>query len=251
MQPEEILACHQHRPWPLPAKPWIMRQDWNRLLFAHWSFPPDVLRPLVPSTLPLDVRDGRCWVAVTPFHLSGLQARGLPPIPGTSTFPELNVRTYVSLDGKPGVYFFSLDAGALSAVFGARLFYALPYFYAYMRVRCGADYVHYRCVRRRKGSTAEFEADYGPTGPPFNAAPGSLEEFLTERYCLYAVEGRRLYRAEIHHVPWPLQPAKADISINTMARAAGIHLPDERPVLHYAAHLEVLIWPPERLPSGV
>lgn len=247
MTPEEILAVHHHRPWSLPQRPWIMRQQWNRLLFAHWAVAPEVMRPLVPPILPLDVRDGRCWVAVTPFYLSGLRARGLPPIPGTSRFPELNVRTYVSLEGKPGVYFFSLDAGAISAVFGARTFYALPYFYARMRVGFDRNAVHYHCLRRHMGRTAEFEGDYHPISPVFHATAGSLEEFLTERYCLYAVEGKRLYRAEIHHVRWPLQTASASIAANTMAMAAGIDLPPEPPLLHYAAHLEVLVWTPERL----
>ncbi len=224
-----------------------MRQEWNRLLFAHWAIDPEKLRPLVPSVLPLDVREGRCWVAVTPFYLSGLRARGLPPIPGTSSFPELNVRTYVRLDSKPGVFFFSLDAGSVSAVMGARLFYALPYFYAHMRVRYGAESVQYVCSRRHMGTVAEFNGDYAPAGSVSNAAPGSLEEFLAERYCLYAVQGRRLYRAEIHHVPWPLQPAKAMIATNTMALAAGIELPNEPPLLHFAHKLEVLVWTPERL----
>ena len=224
-----------------------MRQEWDRLLFAHWAAAAEQLRPLVPAMLDLDMRDGRCWVAVTPFYVSGLRARALPAVPGTSSFPELNVRTYVRFDGKPGVYFFSLDAGSISAVMGARMFYALPYFYAQMRVRYAADSVHYVCSRRHKGKTAEFEADYGPTGPSSTAAPGSLEQFLTERYCLYAVEAGRVYRAEIHHVPWPLQPAKATISTNTMAKAAGIELPPEPPLLHFARKLEVLVWAPERL----
>jgi len=247
MSPEEILAVNEHRPWPLPRQPWIMRQQWNRLLFAHWAIDPAKLRPLVPAMLSLDIRDGRCWVAVTPFYLSGLQPRSLPAIPGMSSFPELNVRTYVTLDGKPGVFFFSLDAGAVSAVMGARLFYALPYFYAHMRVRYAADAVHYKCNRRHMGKIAEFDGDYAPVGPASNPSPGSLEQFLTERYCLYAVEAGRLYRAEIHHVPWPLQIAKARIATNTMAQAAGIDLPNDPPLLHFARQLEVLVWTPERL----
>jgi uncharacterized protein len=247
MTAEEILAVNQHRPWPLPQRPWVMRQEWHRLLFAHWAVEPAKVRPLVPPMLELDTREGRCWVAVTPFYLAGLRVRGLPRVPGTSSFPELNVRTYVRLNGKPGVYFFSLDAGAVLAVMGARLFYALPYFYAHMRVRYGAESVHYVSSRRHKGKIAEFEADYGPVGSPSTPAPGSLEQFLVERYCLYAVQGRRVYRAEIHHVPWPLQPAKALIATNTVAQAAGIELPSGPPLLHFASYLEVLVWTPERL----
>jgi len=112
-----------------------MAQTWNDLLFAHWPVAPNVLRALVPPELPLDTYDGTAWLAVTPFHMTGIRARGLPPIPGLSRFPELNVRTYVILDGKPGVYFFSLDVTSRMAVWGARTFYRLPYFHAHMRGR--------------------------------------------------------------------------------------------------------------------
>jgi uncharacterized protein YqjF (DUF2071 family) len=245
MTAEQILRLHQHRPWPLPARPWIMRQQWNRLLFAHWPLPAEILRPLVPSKVPLDTFAGRCWVAVTPFYLSGLRPRGLS-IAGLS-FPELNVRTYVTLDGKPGVFFFSLDAGSVIAVFGARAAYALPYFYARMNARYAADEVQYSCQRSHLGKVADFEGRYRPISPARNSVAGTLEHFLTERYCLYAVEANRLYRAEIHHVPWPLQDAEAVIASNTMAHAAGIELPPEPPLLHYAHAIEVLVWPPERL----
>jgi uncharacterized protein len=245
MTAEEILRHHQHRPWPLPERPWMMRQQWNRLLFAHWALPPEALRPLLPRQLPLDTFEGKCWVAVTPFYLSGLRPRGLP-LPGQA-FPELNVRTYVTLDGKPGVYFFSLDAGSVLAVFGARIMYALPYFYARMNVIHDSDAVHYRCRRSHLGKTADFQADYRPLSPARTSPPGSLEYFLTERYCLYAVEAQRVYRGEIHHLPWPLQDAEAEIWRNTMAAAAGIELPDQKPLLHFASVMEVLVWAPERL----
>ncbi|MGH9521107.1 MAG: YqjF family protein [Terriglobales bacterium] len=249
MTPAEILAQDEHRPWPLPSKPWLMRQQWSRLLFAHWPLDLAAIRPLVPPILELDVRDDRAWVAVTPFFLSGLSLRRLPPIPGISSFPELNVRTYVRYQGKPGVYFFSLDAGSVAAVFGARAMYGLPYIYATMRIRVNrtANSVHYDCLRRHRGKEAGFRGEYRPCGPQFQALPGSLEQFLVERYCLYSVVARRLYRAEIHHIPWPLQPAVADISLNTMTRPAGIDLPNDRPLLHYADKLDVLVWWPERL----
>lgn len=248
MTPPEILAEHEHRPWPLPDKPWLMRQQWNRLLFAHWAFDPALLRPLVPPVLELDTRGERCWVAVTPFWISGLQFRGLPAIPGTSSFPELNVRTYVRYQGRPGVFFFSLDAGSRAAVFGARAMYRLPYFHAHISVRVhpGTDSVRYDCLRSYRGKTAEFRGEYRPVGDGFQAAQGSLEQFLVERYCLYAVKSQRLYRADIHHVPWTLQPAHAQIQVNTAAAAAGITAPHDV-LLHYARSLEVLVWGPERL----
>jgi uncharacterized protein len=224
-----------------------MEQHWYELLFAHWPVAPDALRPLVPPALPLDTYDGRCWVSVTPFRVSSLRPRGLPPPPLGSSFPELNVRTYVTLEDKPGVFFFSLDAGSVAAVFGARMMYALPYFYARMWVKPEADGVAYECRRSHMGVVAEFEGRYRPVSTPRPAQPGTLEHFLVERYCLYTARGPRVYRAQIHHLPWPLQDAEAEIGRNTMAAAARITLPEKPTLLQFARHLQVLVWWPERL----
>ena len=242
-----LLQHTAHRPWPLPRGPWIMAQTWHDLLFAHWPLPPQVLRPLVPEQLPLDTYDGQCLLAVAPFHMSNVRPRGLPPLPGFSRLPELNVRTYVKLQDKPGVYFFSLDAGALSAVFAARSFYRLPYYYAHMKVQSSGEEIRYHSVRRVPAN-AEFRGSYRPAAPVRLRAPGSLEHWLTERYCLYALSRRgHVLRGEIHHAPWLLQPAEAEIRSNTMARAAGLSLPDTPPLLHYAARQDTLVWLPYRV----
>lgn len=236
----QVLKFFEHRPWPLPSGPWIMEQTWNGLLFAHWPLAPESLRALIPAVLPLDTFNGQCWVAVTPFHMTGVCGRWMPPVPGTSRFPELNVRTYVNYGGKPGVFFFSLDAASHLAVWGARAAYHLPYFYARMRVRPEKDCVRYDSFRSRN---AEFGGMYRPVGSVQLRQPGTLEHWLTERYCLYTVFRGSLFRAEIHHAPWPLQDAEAEISANTMAAAAGIQLPEVPPLLHFSKKLEVLIWP--------
>lgn len=240
---DELLRYTGHRLFPLPDGPWVMEQRWHDLLFAHWALDPEVVRPLVPPELPLDVRDGKAWVGVVPFWMSHVRVRGTPALPYLSRFPELNVRTYVTIGGKPGVYFFSLDAARVLAVWGARMSYRLPYFHATMRVK-GSNPISYSS-RRRNGS-GEFEGFYRPTATPEPATAGSLEEFLCERYCLYTVAAGKVYRAVIHHLPWPLQFAEADIRVNTMAAAAGITLPNEPPHLRFARYLRVLIWLPER-----
>ena len=241
-----MLPPAEHRPWPLPSGPWIMRQTWHDLLFAHWPLAPDLLRPLVPPSLSLDVYEDRAWVGVVPFHMSGVTPRGVPPFPGLSAFPELNVRTYVTAGGKPGVLFFSLDAGSRFAVEAARLAYRLPYYRAWMSVVPHGEAIHYSSRRAdRRAPAAEFMADYGPTGAPSLAGPGTLDRFLTERYCLYApLSDARFLRAEIHHAPWALQPAGAEIVKNTMAAARGIALPPSAPVLRFARRLDVFVWPP-------
>ena len=222
-----------------------MKQVWHDLMFAHWPIPLNEVRQLVPAALELDGYGGSAWVAVTPFHMSGIRGRALPPLPGWSAFPELNVRTYVSYKGVPGVYFFSLDAGNRIAVEVARRSYFLPYFYAEMKVDVQKDEVRYSSSRVR--CAAEFSGSYRSVSPVRIREKGSLEHFLTERHCLYAVRpSGEIMRGHIHHVPWPLQDAEAEIERNTVAAAAGIRLPHTAPVLHFSKRLEVLVWWPER-----
>ena len=140
-----------------------MFQTWHDLLFAHWPIPLEALRPLVPHQLPLDTFDGKCWLGIAPFHMSGVRARGVPPLPGLSRFPEVNVRTYCTLDGKPGVFFFSLDAANRPAVWAARSFYHLPYFFARMEAQVAGDDVSY--FSRRLNGEAELQARYRPIAP--------------------------------------------------------------------------------------
>jgi uncharacterized protein YqjF (DUF2071 family) len=228
---------------------WVMRQTWLDLLFAHWPIELSRLRPLVPAQLPLDLHDGWAWIGVVPFAMTDVAPRGVPAIPWLSAFAELNVRTYVSLGGRAGVYFFSLDAERLAAVAAARALFGLPYFHARMSVERGGQ-VEYRS-QRSKGD-AEFVASYAPAGPPFVAAPGTLDHFLTERYCLYTVNGGRVSRLDISHAPWRLQPARAEIRRNTMLAASGIAQPEIAPVLHYAARQQMLGYWPVRVdpPTG-
>ncbi|HEX7090617.1 MAG TPA: DUF2071 domain-containing protein [Longimicrobiales bacterium] len=153
------------------------------------------------------------------------------------------MRTYVRVGDRPGVYFFSLDAGSRLAVWGARTFFRLPYHHAEMDVRVEGEWVRYRSRRRAsdREASAGFRARYRPTGPAFAAVPGTLEHFLTERYCLFTVlRSRRVLRVDIDHAPWPLQPAQAEIETNTMAAASGIALPDRPPLLHFARRVDVV-----------
>jgi uncharacterized protein len=232
-----------HRPWPLPGSPWLMGQTWYDLLFAHWAVAPEILEPLVPPPLELDVRDGRAWLGVTPFRIGGLRSRGMPPLPWLSRFPELNVRTYVDFGGRPGIYFFSLDAARVAAVAAARRGYRLPYFHADITVDRADSTLRYESRRvDSSGPPAEFRVRYGPCGPRLAIEEGSLARWLAERYCLYVVDDRgRALRGEIHHPPWPLRPAEASFEVNTMAAPLGIELAAP-PLLHFSARQDVLIW---------
>jgi uncharacterized protein len=237
------LEAVEHRPWPLPQSPWLMAQTWEDLLFAHWRVPADEVRALLPAGLELDLYEGEAWIGVTPFRLKGLRARGLPPVPFVSSFLELNTRTYVTAGGKAGIWFFSLDASSEPAVLAARYGYKLPYYRAEIRAERGGSWISYEARRRdHRGASAAFRARYRPSGAAAEATRGSLPYFLTERYCLYTVDSHgRLLRGEIHHVPWQLQPAEAEIRDNTMA-PRGIELGGEEPLLHFSARQDALIW---------
>jgi uncharacterized protein YqjF (DUF2071 family) len=222
-----------HRPWPVRDGPWVMGQSWIELLFAHWRVPAEALRPHVPARLALEEFDGSAWIGVTPFTVRGLRLRGLPPVPLLSRFEELNCRTYVRVGDRPGIWFFTLDASSRLNVEAARRIYRLPYRHARMR-RDGR-------FESRRDPDVSVSAEWRATGAVFHAAPDSLEYFLTERYCLYADEGRA--RAEIHHRPWPLQTAEGEVETRNFS---PVPLTGE-PLLHRAARQDVAVWPLERV----
>jgi uncharacterized protein YqjF (DUF2071 family) len=237
------LEATSHRPWPLPSGPWLLGQTGNGLLVAHWRVPPAAVLAVMPPSIPLDTFDGDAWIGVTPFVVTSFRMRGTPPLPLVSNFPEINVRTYAIVDGKPGIYFLSLDADSRVAVSGARRSHRLPYFRARMSVEKAGSLVRYDSRRSSPdGPPADFHGSYGPRGQRFNARPGSLEHWLTERYCLYTTDDeQRVLRGEIHHEPWPLHSAEADIGLNTMAEPFEIELEGE-PLLHFALRQDTVLW---------
>ena len=220
-----VIQGVAHRPWPMSAGPWVMAQSWHDLLFAHWPVNAAVMRPLLPPQLQVDTFEGSAWLAVVPFRMTGVRLRGTPALPWLSAFPELNVRTYVKCDGKPGVWFFSLAQAT----------------------RCTSQdgWNHYDSERTHLGaSSALLKCRYRPIGEVFSSRRGTLEYFLTERYCLYTTDGRgRIIRGEIHHPPWQLQRAEAELAHNSMAESLGVALVS-RPLLYFARRQDVLVWAP-------
>jgi uncharacterized protein YqjF (DUF2071 family) len=225
---------------PRPRRPWAQGQTWDDLLFLHWPVEPSLLEPFLPAGLEPDTRDGAAWLGVVPFTISSLRLRGLPALPPVGRFHELNVRTYVTVNGRPGVWFLSLDATSRAAVEAARRLWRLPYVHARIAVSREGEWVRYRCERGGRG----FAAAYRGAGDPVDAAPGSLEWFLVERYCLYAARGERLYRGEIHHRLWQLQRAEAHVERNTIA---PLPLPAVEPHALYAERQDTVVWPLERV----
>jgi uncharacterized protein len=243
-----VLRETAHRPWALPLGPWVMAQSWHDLLFAHWPVDAAALRPFLPSELQIDTFEGQAWIAVVPFRMTGVRLQGAPAVPWLSAFPELNVRTYATFGSKPGVWFFSLDAGNSAAVAIARAWFHLPYFRARMSSTEREGWIRYQSERTHRGAPAGLlEGRYRPLGEVFRPQHGTLEYFLTERYCLYTSDARgRIIRGEIHHPPWPLQRAEAEFACNSMTASLGIALA-LRPLLHFARSQNVLVWPPRKI----
>ena len=237
---ERLLQITGHRPWALPRSPWLMRQTWVDLLFAHWEVDASALAPQVPAPLQLDTFEGKAWVGVVPFAMHDLGIRSLPGVPTATDFLELNVRTYVRCNGKKGVYFFSLDASSQLAVTGAKTAFGLPYHHAQMSLTKENDWISYESDR--DNGARSFRARYRPVTEPAPPMPGTLEHFLTERYALMNVVGGKVSSVDIHHAPWPLQRAEAVIETNTIAGEAGVALPDSPPLLHYAAVQPIVNW---------
>ncbi len=229
-----------------------MRMTWSELLFAHWPIDPQRVARLLPTGVNLDVREGKAWVGVVPFLMSNVTPRLCPPIPGLSRFLELNVRTYVTVDGKPGVWFFSLDAESRIAVRVARATFNLPYMDAMMSVsRDDSGSVRYQSQRTHRGEPlASYDATYGPSGDFSEANAGSLEHWLTARYCLYSAnrEGYR-FRGEIDHPPWQLAPVTYTERVNTMGKPLGFDF-EGGPHLLCAKPIDVRAWTVSKCVSG-
>ena len=234
-----------------PAETPLLRQDWSELLFLHWPVPAELLQPHLPPRLKIDTHDGMAWLAVVPFKMSKVRTRFSPPVPGASVLLELNVRTYVHLDGVPGVWFFSLDATNALAVWVARTFFNLPYLRATMRFdRPGADLRQFTSTRTHGGvPPAAFRATWKLGAPLPPAEPGSLEFFLTERYCLYASNRAqtKLYQGRVAHEPWPLRAAQVLHLESSLLESHGLPTPAGPPVVHAGGLVNVELWPMRRV----
>lgn len=240
----DILRASGQRGGPTPKRPWTMRQVWSDLLFAHWPSPARALAERLPPGMELDTWEGEAWIGVVPFRMPYLSVRWLPDLPPFTHLLEINVRTYVRVGGKPGIYFFSLDADNPITIEIARRWYALPYFNARFDCKFSERLVDYRVTRTDwRAASGTFAARYRPTAEPHLATPGSLEDWLTARYALYTVTRRgRIMRCDVAHAPWRLSPAEAEITTNTLAQSRGVTLADTAPLLHYSARIDTLAW---------
>ncbi|MGH2727944.1 MAG: YqjF family protein [Actinomycetota bacterium] len=236
----------ERSPIPTPAGHWIQGQRWEDLLFCNWQVAAETVRPLVPEGLEIDTLDGSAWVSVVPMWMEDAHFYRLPPLPFISTFPEVNLRTYVKADGLPGVWFLSLDTESRINVAIARLGFQLPYFFARVAMQRGAGAFRFHSVR--PGGEAELDVDYTPEGQPFEPEDGSLEYFLTERYSMYCTSRRgRLYRGDIQHSPWELRRARMELRRADLLGAMGVRVGNGAPTVFYSAATDVVLWKPIQL----
>lgn len=226
-----------------------MRQAWADLLFLHWPVEAEALRKMIPPAVTVDTFDGQAWIGIVPFEMQDVCSRFTPPLPWLSKFCELNVRTYVRVGDKSGVSFLSLDGGNPMAVELARLGFCLPYYHAQMSKRVEGDWIYYSSTRTdARGARVDFQAAYRPAGDVYYSRPGTLEHWLTERYCFFAEDhSGQLACGEVHHSPWPLQPAKAIVKANTMLEPYQLSLQADQPLLHFSRRLETFEWPIARV----
>ena len=241
---EDILEKTDHRHTPLPDGKWLLTQRWDHLLFMHLPVHPPTMESLIPDGLELDTYEKRAWLTIIPFKVNGMHVRKMPPIPFYRPFLELNVRTYVKHEGRPGIYFFSLDASKLLAVLGARTV-TLPYYYADMKMKQKSGTFYYRC--KRKGEKEyEFRGSYRPVSEPYHPEAGSLSSWLLERYYQWSVRGNGLYEVGIHHRPWKVQDVDVTIGTSEMAPFIPKRSIVGSPLFHYAYSKRVLFWPVKR-----
>jgi uncharacterized protein len=224
-----------------------MYQSWGKLLFMHWQMPIEAIRQLIPESLAIDTFDGKAWVSLTPFTIWDARPVYMPPLPWLSDFHELNVRTYVHLDGVPGVWFFSLDANSLAAVVGARTFFQLPYYHAKISLTSQENTIVYSSTRENVETSANFEAIWTIGSDLPQPPPNSLDFFLVERYSLYTMSEGKLYQCRIFHQPWPLQQASLLSFKSSLMAANGLPSPLGQPLLHSGGPVSVEIWPLEKV----
>jgi uncharacterized protein YqjF (DUF2071 family) len=240
------LLDTSHRPWPAPTRPWSLTMGWHDLLFLHWRVPAPAMEAHLPPGVELETFDGSAWLGVVPFRMVDTRFRWLPRMPTAHTFPELNLRTYVRVGERRGVWFWSLDAASRLGVEGARLGFGLPYLTARMHCERDGDEVRYRSERTdRRGPSATFVGRWRPAGPFAPAGAGTLEKWLCERYCLFARRRGRLVVGEIAHPPWRLAPAVVQLDVCDMARIVGVPLAGAPASALAAAPIEVVAWSPQ------
>ncbi|MBS4197060.1 YqjF family protein [Lederbergia citri] len=238
----DVLKITEHRPYPIPSKYWIMRQKWRDVLFMHLPIKPEKLQPYIPSAVEIDTFEDYAWLGVIVFKIDGIFPRGFPPVSIRPAFPEINLRTYVRCNDKPGIYFLSLDVDDWTSCSLAKRWLHVPYHPAKISFQKIEQSYHFESNRNHhipiicKGS-------YTPKSEIFYPENMTLDHWLTERYCFFSHNQKsNVYCLDIHHHPWPLQRAEATIHSNDLCRPFNFDFENETPIFHYSQGVDALIW---------
>lgn len=217
-------------------------QNWRDLLFVHWTYPPELVRALVPRELELDLWNGRAYVGAVPFVMKDVRPSVLPKFLALD-FLETNLRTYVLHKGEPGVFFFSLEASSRLAVKAARWGWGLPYFDATMSLTREEGVIDYRTTRKGDGARLNVRFRAGAMLGP--SKPDTLEHFLLERYLLFSLKKGVVSRGQVHHQPYPAQQCEVLSIDESLTSAAGLPVRPATPELvHFAAGVDVEVFGP-------
>lgn len=243
----QVKWHEHHQGSDLPKLPWVMKQTWQDLLFAHYPVKLEVLQQVVPSVFQLEQYNGTAWIGVVPFRVQNHRVRFLPPMPGINRFLQLNVRTYVTINGKRGVYFLSIDMNHLIARQLAKSLFYMPTQTATINMSHNECGIYFNSKTVEKGHP-EFECQYTPIGQPFYARKETFEAWLVERYSMYSLNRRgEVVRCDILHDYWPLQYVDVEINNNSIFQNRGIQVASKDPILHYAKRMEAYLWPVARV----
>ncbi|MBW8348799.1 DUF2071 domain-containing protein [Bacillus sp. IITD106] len=238
----DVLQKTEHRPYPLPSKYWIMRQKWRDVLFMHLPIKPEKLQPYIPSAIEIDTFDGYAWLGVVVFKIDGIYPRGFPPVSIRPAFPEINLRTYVRCNDKPGIYFLSLDVDDWTSYTLAKRWLHVPYHPAKISIQKKKQSYQFESIRNRNNQII-CKGSYTPLSGIYYPENMTLDHWLTERYCFFSNDIKsNIYCLDIHHTPWPLQKAVSDIYTNKLFSPFHFDLTDGTPIFHYSKGVDALVW---------
>ncbi len=235
-----------HLPFAMPDRPFALSQEWRHLTFMHWEVDVEKLQPHIPEGLEIDLFEGKAYVGTIPFLMKNVRPRLLPAVPGISTFPEFNIRTYVVKNGKPGVLFLTLDAQSRITCYHAPRKYGLPYRYAKCNIST-KDGI-YKWNSKRKSDGAVLSGECRPKGDLMQAEKGSLEEFLFERYSLYTNHRNKIHMAYTQHNPWQYKEGEVEITDNSLTESYDLGIDVLKPeYVHISDGVHVHTWPIQAL----
>lgn len=240
LSPSEILNYTSHRTWKNPNINWSFYQEWNKAIFLHWEIEKEIVEKWIPSGVKIDTYNGKAWISLVAFTMENIRPRLLPAFSPISNFHEINLRTYVIKENKPGVYFLNIEAQKWFSAYISRKISGLPYQKSDIThdIKEKKLFAHFK----KKGFNLEIDYKIGNLIADKNA----LDVFLSERYCLYLDLNNEIIRYEIHHLPWQINELTCT-KLKTNYFIEDIDLNRKPDLIRYSEGIQVLAWKQEKL----